>query len=370
MSKDQLTHIFEHSACLTPRQMKGYISGKMVHEEAHAVEVHLLSCPFCADAIEGLTAGKDNGGLAAMEKLDAGFIAQHFGVPVQEVKAAVKTPPVIKAGAYSTQPEKKEKKGTTILWKPMAAAAAFIAVVAIMWFMRDTIFPKTTEDPVIAQNTKKVITFDEFESLTPTADSITGLQDSAAPPTIMVTEGYQIAEGKMQSADSVLAARNAALAKKEADKKNLLLADAKNTKALNKDAEKTVAASGTTATTAAPAATTRLGNSFAADDVKEDLRDNIETVAAAKKVPENARTGIEKADDLYNKGKYKRALKIYQDEMYDTRSNKRDAATYMAAKCHAGLGEKTQAKTLLNSLIRDNSPKKAQAEQLLRELGD
>lgn len=365
MSKDQLTHIFENSACLTPRQMKGYISGKMVHEEAHAVEVHLLSCPFCADAIEGLMAGKDNGGLAAMDKLDAGFIAQHFGVPVQEVKAAVKTPPVIKAGAYSTQPEKKEKKGSTILWKPMAAAAAFIAVVAIMWFMRDSIFPQGDDNQLAQQTTVVPEPQEQVVAYQPPVDSTTALDSTAMAVTDEIAEDLAAPDPK-----APLTQQQALLTKNEADKKALLLAEAKKTKALPKEAEKTVVASGTTATTAAPAATPRMGNSFAADDTKEEAEDRIETVAAAKKTADNARTGIEKADDLYNKGKYKRALKMYQDEMYDTRSNKRDAATYMAAKCHAGMGEKTQAKTLLNSLIRDNSPKKAQAEQLLRELGD
>ena len=54
--------------------------------------------------------------------------------------------------------------------------------------------------------------------------------------------------------------------------------------------------------------------------------------------------------------------------MYDSRSNKRDGATYMAAKCHLAMGEETQARTLLNSLIHSNSSKKGQAEELLRNM--
>ena len=163
MSKEQLKHIFEDSACLTPRQVKGYVTGKMVHEEAHAVEVHLLSCPFCSDALEAMTEHKAKGAVAVMEKLDAGFIAKHFGVTTQEITAAKNVPPVLKAGAYTTAPEKEKPKTVRKLWKPMALAASLLAMVAVLWFMRDNIFPQDNnqlaqqvavpekqEEPVIA----------------------------------------------------------------------------------------------------------------------------------------------------------------------------------------------------------------------------
>lgn len=370
MSKDQLKHIFEESACLTPRQVKGYVTGKMVHEEAHAVEVHLLSCPFCREAVEGIAEQKSPGAVSAMEKLDAGFIAKHFGVTAEEVTSARNTPPVIKAG-----PEKDKPKTARNIWKPMALAASLLAIVAVLWFMRDNIFPQDNSQ-VAQQITLPEKPAEEVIAYTPAADSnITVMADSMAiseqemAPEELPVVVEQPADVKPGEIKDVVAA------KKEADKKMAnarLAAESPLVKKAKEEVKPLPMAARQSSADALP----RMGNSYSATEpataapaTAADKAAEREETTEEKKNTEPARTGLEKADDLFNKGKYRRALKAYQDEMGDTRSNRRDAATFMAARCHVELGEKMQARTLLNSLVNENSVKKAQAQQILSQIG-
>ncbi|MBW7913945.1 MAG: hypothetical protein H3C54_09685 [Taibaiella sp.] len=375
MSKEQLKHIFEDSTCLTARQVKGYVTGKMVHEEAHAVEVHLLSCPFCSDAVEAMTEHKSRGAVAVMEKLDAGFIAKHFGVTTQEITVTKNTPPVLKAGAYTTAPEKEQPKAVRKLWKPMALAASLLAVVAVLWFMRDNIFPQDGEQLAqqVAVPEKQEEPVIAYKPATDTNSTL------VADTAIMATEVAVIED--MQTAvpdpvvDKAKALKEAALlkdaGKKPVDEK-LTAAAALAVKKSKEEIKPLPMAARQPSADALP----RMGNSYtgpeppAATPTTTADKAAKEEVEAVKKNVEPARTGLEKADDLFNKGKYRRALKMYQDEMGDTRSNRRDAATYMAARCHIELGEKMQARTLLNSLVNENSVKKGQAQQILNQIGD
>lgn len=371
MSKDQLKHIFEESACLTPRQVKGYVTGKMVHEEAHAVEVHLLSCPFCREAVEGIAEQKSPGAVSAMEKLDAGFIAKHFGVTAQEVTPAKNIPSVTKA-----RPEKDKPKTVRNIWKPMALAASLLAIVAVLWFMRDNIFPQ--DDGRMAQQiVLPEKPAEEVIAYTPAADSnITVMADSMAiseqemAPEELPVAVEQPADIKPREIKEVTATE------KEAEKNmaNARLAAETSLAKKTRDEVKPIA---TAARQSSADALPRMGNSYSetesaskASATVADKTAEKEEVAEVRKNTEPARSGLEKADDLFNKGKYRRALKIYQDEMGDTRSNRRDAATFMAARCHVELGEKMQARTLLNSLVNENSVKKPQAQQVLQQLGD
>jgi hypothetical protein len=54
--------------CLTQEQIFRYIDGTLQPSEMHAVEKHLLDCPFCSDAVEGLQLTKNR------EKIGAGIL--------------------------------------------------------------------------------------------------------------------------------------------------------------------------------------------------------------------------------------------------------------------------------------------------------
>jgi|GEM_PF-2029868 len=50
----RLLQILENTACLSKSQLQGYLDKSLQPEELYAVEMHLIECPICNDAIEGL----------------------------------------------------------------------------------------------------------------------------------------------------------------------------------------------------------------------------------------------------------------------------------------------------------------------------
>lgn len=394
MNKEQLGHIFERSACLTPKQIKGYVSGKMVHEEAHAVEVHLLSCPFCRDAIDGLREQKDAGAINAMEKLDAGFIASHFGVSKDELSLKDKKVKGSNQSSFKTFTEKVGggNAGGNIrkMWRPLAAAAGLVAVACILYFMRESIFP-AGENKQIAQNTEADNTTAPEPATPdiayrPAVDSI-----EADTPIIAMNETEDMAQLPPQEEDM----RDAMAEKRELKKPD----DTKKKQEQAKYAEQKDKGNATMLAAANPvkksqkkpakqapdlaanADDKRMGNSFTGPKLGP-MKVDEEPEAAKKPEPEKAapkpepkkinlgeaRSGIPDGDEAFNDGKYKKALRQYKKVMFDPKSNQKDAATLMAAKCHIAEEELMQARTLLNSLVKENSVKKDEAAALLKQL--
>ena len=46
--------IFDKSVCLTREQLLNYKTRKLSNEELHTIEKHLIDCPLCSDAVEGI----------------------------------------------------------------------------------------------------------------------------------------------------------------------------------------------------------------------------------------------------------------------------------------------------------------------------
>lgn len=51
-----MNKIFTHTNCISREEFKEYINNSLVQEERTALENHLLDCPLCSDAYEGLSA--------------------------------------------------------------------------------------------------------------------------------------------------------------------------------------------------------------------------------------------------------------------------------------------------------------------------
>ncbi len=47
-------HIFEPSNCLSREELQGYLEGELTPGKMRRVENHLLDCPLCSDAVEGV----------------------------------------------------------------------------------------------------------------------------------------------------------------------------------------------------------------------------------------------------------------------------------------------------------------------------
>ncbi len=75
----------EIKSCLTETQIKNYISEMLPDKERFGVEDHLLDCPFCADAVEGLSDHYDFEKDSSLEKLDT-----HFEEKLRREEALIK----------------------------------------------------------------------------------------------------------------------------------------------------------------------------------------------------------------------------------------------------------------------------------------
>ncbi len=49
-----LDNILSHSDCLKQEQLQHYLENKLEKEEVYSIEIHLIDCMFCSDALEGL----------------------------------------------------------------------------------------------------------------------------------------------------------------------------------------------------------------------------------------------------------------------------------------------------------------------------
>ncbi|MBK7966093.1 MAG: hypothetical protein IPK10_12980 [Bacteroidetes bacterium] len=54
--------------CLSSQEMLDYTQGILSTQEQHRIEMHLLDCEFCADAIEGIVMMKNPNELLAIEE--------------------------------------------------------------------------------------------------------------------------------------------------------------------------------------------------------------------------------------------------------------------------------------------------------------
>lgn len=58
MKMDKSRDILKETGCLTGQQLQAYVQGKLTREQVHEVEMHLASCAFCSEAVDGLSAMK------------------------------------------------------------------------------------------------------------------------------------------------------------------------------------------------------------------------------------------------------------------------------------------------------------------------
>lgn len=84
MSK--VKELFQNQECLTAKQVQTYLQNKMEATEVHQVESHMLDCPLCAAAVEGLEASsftvEDQ---ERLQKLESTFLSPKKETPVRKL---------------------------------------------------------------------------------------------------------------------------------------------------------------------------------------------------------------------------------------------------------------------------------------------
>lgn len=366
--KEALSHILDQSVCLTRRQMKDYLTGTMLTEEQHAAEVHLASCPLCRMAMEGFEEHTDEA-LAAIASLNSGFLKEHY--------AAV-TPQIHLNSVAPAMRAPRQKKVVAIpLWKTAAMAAGIVLAIGVFWYLNE-------------------------HKSTPTASAVLAdnrtTSESAAPVSAATPQSFKAGDAEMMKAapeaDEAAAASSAV--RKETEQTIPPLARTLPVRESNIPVKQSPARPSAIGNTA-PANTTNVstggGRTSGTETVVDKAADNNSTATAesAVAVPaapvrarasaappvsikkeafKDGRSAEERADELYDNGKYKAAAKEYKNAQQDEEASRRQRARagIQAARAYVAAGQKGKAISVLNAIIAEGGPQKRAAKKLLRQL--
>lgn len=375
----QLIHIFDNSACLTKRQLKGYVDGSMTNEESHAVEVHLNSCPFCNAAVEGLFAQKEGDLLAvdALNELNTDFLKDHFSLTNPQIHLNSIAPAAQQVHTIGRERKKKGKAQPLVRITSIAAALAL--VFGVLWFF-DYSSNKLSQNKLAQQN-----------AATGAADAeqaIPGTNNNAPATTAPVNnqEAATIASAEIPTAPAAQPAStevtNTTLAGEPVPEPQrpqaLLLTGNDDKKEVTE--EKSVAAKD-----AQPAASNAVADAApaerraATEDAKMSVAaakapaavltaDRIESKSLKRQEAADDADPLEEAHELYAQKKYSKALSSFKKQMKNGSTAQKQEATIMAARCYINLGDNGKAEELLKGIVEEGGPQKKAAKKLLKQL--
>lgn len=388
MSNEQLKHIFDNSVCLTRRQMKDYVNGTMTNEESHAVELHLNSCPFCDEAIEGLFEQKEGNAVEVLAELDTEFLKDHFSLhhPHIHLNSLTSSQPAVATAHY---PHKR--KNTQPFWRNISIAAALLLGVSIFWYMKEG--SPTAQQSILAQSQQST----QQTTGTPAVTKYT--RDKIADNTLKTKEPQRTSEAKLSEPQTTPPANNGSgpqspqtllLADKPAEKKESADTQAEPRQKEQENVATTNSLPISEKMVAAPKPPvaagqiekmpTRSVNDIAATSGEGEA---FNTTSKAVKVTGTRTQGdnyyidgvavktdnLDKAENLYNQKKYKEALNTYKKELNSGDKSRRQKASLMTARCYLALGQKAQATKVLEDLVQNGSgAAKREARKMLGDL--
>lgn len=350
MSEKGLKYIFEESACLTKRQLSGYVTNRITPEEAYPLEHHIHICPLCREALEGALKQREN--LPALSELNPEFLKEHFSITHPEVH--------LNSMALSSSLHSGSKfkgiKTVRLFLKPSGYISAAVLILCALGYMEISKSFKTGADPEVrarsvikspeAENTLEPVAAESFFR-TDKAVTTTPGENPVETFSVRQVSGEQPGQ---QKPEPLLIADPAQKIKKEpqhiaGQKPNVVPAE-KNTR------EETVPK-----TTGTKEKKEKL--------IKEQPDQSFENPAAK----EVSGTEILSAEELFRAGKFEAALKNYKAHMNTGSDRDRQYAALNVARCYMGMGKYENAKLLLQSLVENGSgAPKRQARRMLRNL--
>ncbi len=367
--------------------MKDYVSGAMTNEEAHALEVHLNSCPFCSEAIEGMLSLDPAEVNAALNDLNAGFLKEHLS-DNNTAHSAVHHPSPA-TGTHARPAETKKK--TIPLWRTVSIAAALLLFLGILWYnigyrQPETIAPLADKTalpepakPLVAANNAATALHDQpnneallaAKQKQPVPETVKATKSLIAPaaPATTVNAGMQADAtqatdanaGKKEAEEAVVTSYKVPLIDKFSPAPANTAKPEQVERTATRNTESVAAASDPSA------ARVRLGNS-ADEETRNSGKENKKEKAAiaAANEPDN----IDEGNKLYAQKRYSAAVNVFQKEFSNTDKSRRHEAMLMAARCYLNMGNKDKATQLLQNIIEEGGAKKRDAKKLLNVLSD
>lgn len=389
----RLLQILENTACLSKSQLQGYLDKSLQPEELYAVEMHLIECPICNDAIEGL-----NGVQQLSHLLNTIPVMTKFPIP----KNKDKKPAEPKNDTSSTVPTVSDNKNKTensgmpdtgersrpvapaaknnppkSTWgrqwgKPLGIAAALVFLFSMLWYFElggadellrtgDTVAIDPDSDTLFADAALQ--TKPEHLSSTPVtkdSTSIVAVPDSvnapAKPREVAVKNEDEVKKKELPKEKPAVKKEStinvpAAVALKPSEEKE------RQTQAQ----QQVVAVSG------------------------EEHADNANTLRSGRSIPEQipvvkntpavqtekalSRSDFDKGMELYRQQQYGSAVLYFRSAANKSSDAKYYDALYYSAMAYKNMGKKRKAINYLKKIVADESaPNKSEAQRQLDTL--
>ncbi len=121
---DKLKNIFEETECPSGETLLSYLDGSLPAAEQHRLEVHMVDCAFCSEALEGYREEKNHSGLQSQLKdLEARILRGEAG----------------------------EKKGLLLFWQPYLKYAAILGIVLLSFTTLYFIFSDSRNEELVME---------------------------------------------------------------------------------------------------------------------------------------------------------------------------------------------------------------------------
>jgi len=406
--KEQLIHILDQSVCLSRKQIKEYLSGTMLPEEMHAVEMHLNSCPLCNMAMEGFEEHNEEA-LAAIASLNSGFLKDHFDTIAPQIHLNS-----IASAATLPAPPSSNKRSSIPLLRTVSIAAAVILSFGTLWYFEFGRNPgkqtskiaeretpaNSVSDGTVSLNTPQQVTLpapaiqstpsvqtpgtspkaEKSDYQSATSQSAAGqapvashanLMDSTSPqlPVDQFDKAaYAINKKKSTNLQSQLKYNAApAGAKPVTAEDELEHAATKNTNDLASISPQAYQTTNATKSVNIGGGRT-TGQKYEVDGVQ--LPPATATYRKEARAAETKEPGeLEKGNNAFDAGKYSQALKNYTQAMQSGSSRERTEAAVKAARCYAALGNTAKARKMLEEVVANGAgPERRAARRALREM--
>lgn len=352
----------EGNTCIPAEMLWDYLDGKLSAKQQHRVEVHLLDCPMCTDALEGF---KLSGNRAKVTQLNAGMV--------------------------------KEITYRSNWYLPAAAASVvLVATLGLLWWAMGT---QSSDVENIAQQTAAPKPQETISAATP---------EERAPGSPEPELNRPASDGivpQYSSNSNGYAARSNTFNNQEAEKTTVYLDSTLNSnyafsvadEEVSKDEDRSIketrtdvaptvsgnsagAGSGPAPAPAAPATTKPLPGDR--DVVIGRSSKKKQAPSAAEATPKKA--SLAEGMQYYNASNFTEAIKVFKDVLDDDATNQE--ARYYLGMSYKGIGEKVKALDELTkvgstclyyddalwnrSLLLIEAGRKTEAKPLLQKLVD
>lgn len=372
MMDRRLLQILNNTACLSKSQLQGYVQNTLQPEELYAVEMHLIECPICNDALEGFAIEKNlNNLLAGIQppaKLPSPKTKEKKSSEVKNNNTSEKLSQNKTLANNTTQKSSdtnirhknaahtavRQRSNSTKWLRPLAIAAILIIGFTLLWYF-EFYHPAKNNNSQIAQN----ITQDSAAENV-AADETTQME-SYSPQPMTNTDTAPVVRAPLKDSVRVMA-KNADSAKKAIAKdasaklKPVEAADNKNVAAKNAASDE-VAASPPDAQAASAIPAERAKN------------DRVSAANADKNISakedKRPQTDFEKGMSLYRQQDYGTAVLYLRDAVKSSGDPKHYDAIYYSAMSFKNTGRKNKAKDLFKKLIKEDAPQKEAAQKQL-----